>query len=116
MIKEANEQVRAEGRTELPNYEYPDYVVTATRVAQFSRYGVEFSLPADECQHIRQLDAQAEYGKAIFGSGFLLSERMKAEKEKAEKEKAEKEKAEKEIVMRWALSDREMAIVQSLAR
>lgn len=91
---------------ELPKYSYPDYVITSTRCAQFSRYGIDFRVPVAESKHIRSLDAQKEADKAVFGSAYLLSERLKLEKEKAEREKAE----------RWELSEREMEIVKQLGR
>ena len=93
-----------EKKIELPKYTYCDYIITSTRCSQFSRYGIDFRVPLSESAHIRQLDAQKESGKAIYGSGYLISERLKAEKEKAEREKAE----------RWELSNREMEIVKQL--
>jgi len=113
-VNEANKQNLKEQRRELPKYEFPDYVITSTRCGQFSRYGIDFRVPVSESVHIRQLDAQKEQDKAIFGSGYLISERMKQEKEKAEREKAEREKAEREKAERWELSEREMGIVRSL--
>lgn len=50
-------------------------------------------------EQVRQLDAQKESGKAIYGSGYFLSEKAAAEKAAAEK---------------WQLSDRELEIVRSL--
>lgn len=95
----------------MPKYEYCDYIVTSTKVGQFSRYGVEFCVPREESKHIRQLDCQKDSGKTIFGSGYIVSERIMLEKQKAEREKAEREKAE-----RWELSEREMEIVKTLAK
>ena len=47
---------------------------------------------------MRALDAQKDKGKAIYGGGFLLSEKAAAEKAAAEKAAAEKAAAE-----RWSL-------------
>ena len=105
-VNEANKRNLKELRRELPKYEFSDYVITSTRCGQFSRYGIDFRVPVSESVHIRQLDAQKEQDKAIFGSGYLISERMKQEKEKAEREKAE----------RWELSEREMDIVRGLSK
>ena len=105
-IKEANDANLKEMHRELPKYSFPDYVITSTRCGQFSRYGIDFCVPTAESEHIRQLDAQKDSGKAVFGGAFLLSERMKNEKEKAEREKAE----------RLELSEREMEIVRSLGK
>jgi BRCT domain type II-containing protein len=65
------------------------------------------------------LDCQKGSGKAIFGGGYLISdkvkaEREKAEREKAEREKAEREKAERENAERWELSEREKEIIKTL--
>lgn len=108
-VKEANDVNLKEMHKELPKYSFPDYVITSTRCGQFSRYGIDFRVPVSESMHIRALDAQKEGGKAVFGSAYLISERLKQEKEKAEREKAEREKAE-----RWELSPIEMEIVKSL--
>lgn len=55
----------------------------------------------DELTPFRGLDEQKKQGKAIFGSAYLVSERVKAEKEKAE---------------RWQLSPKEYEIVRSLEK
>ena len=110
VVKAANDANLKEMRRELPKYSYPDYVITSTRCGQFSRYGIDYRVPVSESYHIRQLDAQKATDKSVFGSAYLVSERLKAEREKAEREKAERwERWE-----RWELSDREMEIVKSL--
>ena len=103
-VKAANDESLREQKKELTRYLYPDYVLTSTRCAKFSRLGIDFVLPKAESEHIRRLDAQKETDKGVFGSAYLMSERMKQEKEKAEREKAE----------RWHLSPREMEIVRRL--
>ena len=108
-IKAANDENIKEIHKQLPKYEYPDHVLTATKCAQFSRYGVDFRASAEETKKIKMLDAQKIVGKTIFGGAYLLSENLKQEKEKAETEKAEKED-----VRRFELSDREMEVVRSL--
>ena len=55
------------------------------------------------------MDEQRENGKAIYGGGFILSEKAAAEKAAAEKEAAEKAAAKK-----WELSEREREIVRNL--
>ena len=103
-ITEQNKLNERKLHVELPEYEYPDEVATAAIFQRCSRYGVEFSVKADNCQNIRQLDAQKEADKAIFGSGLLLSE-------KAAAEKAAAEKVNKTV---WPLSDREKEIVKNM--
>ena len=98
-VKEADEKVRAEMKTELPKYAYPDYVITSAMVAKYSKYGIPFSVTKDETFPIDALDMQKEAGKAIYGKGYLLAERAAAERAAA---------------VQWKLSDREMEIVRSL--
>ena len=98
-IKVANDENLRKLHKELPNYTYPDNVVTPATAMKWSHYGEDFRVNKNECIIISELDAQKEKGKAIFGKGFLLSEKAAAEKAAAEK---------------WLLSDREWAIVKSL--
>ena len=111
-IKEANDANLKEMHKELPKCSYPLSVVTATMLVPYARLGIPFEMPKDECVFIRKLDAQT--GSSIYGSGFLISERLRAEREKAEREKAEREKAEREKATVLGLSDREREIIKSL--
>ena len=110
-VAEAVETLRKETVRELPKYSYPDHVVTAAMLQRYAKYGVEFSVKRGECAFISRLDAQRETGKAIFGSGLLLSDRKAAEKAAAEKAAAEKASAHI-----WTLSDREKEIIESLGQ
>ena len=98
-VQKAVDEVTAGMRRELPKYEYPDEVITAAKLQYFSKYGVDFRASRKDTEQVRQLDAQKESGKAIYGSGYFLSEKAAAEKAAAEK---------------WQLSDRELEIVRSL--
>ena len=69
-----------------------------------SKYGQELKIKRSDAAPIRELDMQKEQGKAIFGGGYLLSEKAAAEKAAAEKAAATV----------WQLSDREKDIVKSL--
>ena len=86
----------ARGKAELPKYSYPDQVITAAICQRWAKYGVAFQAMPDECIYISKLDAQRACGKAIFGGGFLLTERAAAERAAATK---------------WALSDREFGLL-----
>ena len=108
-VKEANDLNLREMRKELPKYSYDHHIITAPFVGALSRLGIAFSVPVAESEPISQLEAQKESGKAIYGKGYIVSDRVFAEREKAEREKAEREKAE-----RWELSPKEMAIVKRL--
>ena len=96
---------------QLPKYAYPPEVLTTAQLYLFSKYGVDFSVRREECIQISALDSQRPAGKAIFGSGVLLSATATAEREKAEREKAEREKA-----VCWTISDREREMIATLKR
>ena len=120
-VKAANEENLREQHRELPRYSYPPYVITSAGVQQYSKYGVDFRVSVEESLPISALDAQKEYGKAIYGKGYLISERAAAERTKADQEKEERAAAErandgKAIPERWELSEREREIVKNLGQ
>ena len=111
-IDEANKENLAKQHKTLPKYEYPDEVLTATMLCYMAAHGVSLEICADDVHFIRGLDAQKESGKALFGSGYLLSKKAAAEKAAAEKAAAEKVRVCDTNV--WELSDREKKIVAGL--
>jgi hypothetical protein len=121
-VRKANEENLKSITKQLPKYSYDHHIITTPFLSALSRLGIEFSVPVAESEPISQLDSQRESGKAIFGKGYIVSDRVfeereKAEREKAEREKAEREKAEREKVgmpERWELSDREREIIKRL--
>ena len=104
-IDEANRRAK---HADLPVYSYPDHVATVT-LNRLCKYGQAMQIPDGEASFVRALDAQRKAGKAIYGGGFLLSEKAAAEKAAAEKAAAEKAAA-----TRWPLSDRERAIIAAM--
>ena len=74
-----------------------------------SKHGVELKIKRSECVKVRELDAQKDMGKAIFGAGLLLS--TAATERKAAAEKAAAEKAAAHV---FKLSDRELGIIAEL--
>lgn len=60
-----NENQRAI-KKELPTYSYPDYILTATRIAKYSELGIDFAAPVSETAHIRQMDAQKKKRQDYF--------------------------------------------------
>ena len=108
-VEDAVLDILRETKKELSKYEYPDEVVLSSMLNRYSKYGIDFRVRREESEHVRQLDAQKESGKALYGSGYLISEKAAAEKAAAEKAAAEKAAAEK-----WKLSDREHEIVKGL--
>ena len=111
IIKEVNDRLQAERTKELPKYSYPDNVITSAMVAKWGKYGIDYRLYKSESVQISALDAQKEAGKAIYGKGYLLSERAAAERAAAERAAAERAAA-----TRWKLSDRELKIVEQLGK
>lgn len=70
-IERADEVAR--NTRSVPRYEYPPEVLTAAMLAKYSKYGIDFRVGPDQCSFTRGLDMQREVGKAIFGSGYILS-------------------------------------------
>ena len=114
-VEDANDENIKQLRKELPKYSYPDNVVTSAFVARLAKYGVDFAVSVKQSCAISSLDSQKESGKAIYGKGYLISEKAAAEKAAAEKAAAEKAAAEKAAATRWQLSDREKAIIAKLS-
>ena len=108
-VAEAVKAIRRENARKLPKYEYPKYVLTAAMLQRYSKYGIDLEVRRKDCMRISKLDEQAEHGKAIFGSGLLLSERAAAERAAAERAAAERAAAHV-----WRLSDRELQLVNTL--
>ena len=79
-VQDASDEVRKDMHKELPKYSYPDEVITSSMVARWSKYGIDFRLLVKDSVNIGALDAQKAEGKAIYGKGYLLSERAAAER------------------------------------
>ena len=106
LINTAQEKALNENKVSLPKYEYPNNVITSATIQKIAKWQT-LKIKDEDCYFIRRLDNQN--GKAIFGGGFLLSE--KAAAKKADAEKAAGEKA---AVHSWKLSEREKEIIQNL--
>ena len=108
----------------VPKYEYPTEVLTVSMLEYLAKHGVSYAVGSEDCVLISRLEDQARCGKAIFGGGYLLSEKAAAEKAAAEKAAAEKAAAEKaaaekaaaEKVYVWHLSDQERIATKSLGK
>ena len=100
-------------KAELPTYSYPVNVVSVA-INKLAKWGVPLQIHAADVQFIRHLDAQKDAGKAIYGGGFLISEKAAAEKAAAEKAAAEKAAAGIPPDGVWLLSDRERTLIASL--
>ena len=108
-LYEKFKKIEESGKVALPKYEYPDHVVTVSGISFMVEKGISIKIDKKSAKHCRRLASQKTHGKAIFGSGFLVSE-----KAAAEKAAAEKAAAEKVYTMQWELSDKEWGIIRSL--
>lgn len=113
-IAKANKENTRKDKKELPKYDYPPEVVTATMMGYLSKYGIDFRIKKGECHFTRELESQRAEGKQIFGGGFLVSEKAAAEKAAAEKAAAKKAAAEKAAAHVWELSEKEKQIIKLL--
>ena len=91
---------------ELPKYEYPNNVITSTRLALFSKHGVDFSVKENDTYKIKSLESQKKHKKAIFGSGYLVSDA-------AAQAAAQAAREDKKTVV-WDLSEKERKIIEKL--
>ena len=103
------DELRHRKSKELPAYAYPDELLTGARLDWMAAHHTRLRVRKGECVKVTGLDEQRAQGKAVFGGGLLLSERMTAERAAAERAAAERAAAH-----RWRLSDRERRIVQGL--
>ena len=85
---------------QLPKYDYPDEVLTASKLQRFATHHTPLVIRRADCARIAKLDAMG--GKSIFGGGLLLSPQAAAEQAAAERAAAERAAATK-----WQLSPRE---------
>ena len=128
-VDSANKQNREElAKPVNLKYKYPSHVITSAMVSSWCELGVEFAVPKGNEYQVGLLDAQKEYGKTIFGSGFLLSDECArdAERAKADAERAKALEAAKALgdgveveldgSVVWRLSERELAIVDGLGK
>ena len=108
-IKEAQEKAKGAASVSLPRYEYPPEMLTSSMLGYLSTHGVEFKVMRDEVSPVplSALASQKAVGKAIFGKGWLISEKKAAEKKAAEKKAAE------DIIV-WELSDMEREAIRRI--
>ena len=98
LVDQVNRENTVKGN--IPNYEYPKYLVTASMMSYLAKYGQNFKFTRDQAsKKIGELDSQKKEGKGIYGGGYLLSE---------------KAAAEKAATRVWPLSERELQIIKEL--
>lgn len=110
-VKNANDINVKSMTKQLPKYQYPNNVVTISRIAKISKY-IDVKIPRSQLHFVRVLDGQKKYKKTIYGSGFLCSDEI--EQEIKAKEIKAKEMNIDESEFYWQLSDREKEIIKNL--
>ena len=89
-------------KNELPRYDYPANVVTASRLDHIVDANIDFEISRKSALHIRCLDSQRPYKKSLFGAGFLVSNDV-----------AERLNAERKKIV-WGLSEGELTLITEL--
>lgn len=116
LVNDVSRRVRKTKARATKKFVYPPEVVTAAMVQRYAKYGVEFSIPKDECKFLYRLHSQAEAGSGIYGSGLLLSERMAAKHIAADCAVSKHLASEHAEAQVWELSQEEREIVKALGR
>lgn len=111
-FKELQERKKAN----LPKYEYPDNVLTVSKIAYCIEKGISLTIDKQDVKHYRGLDSQKKHGKVIFGSGFLVSNKAAAAVAAAAVAVAAAAAAaqKKDNVIVWELSPKELEIINTL--
>ena len=84
MVQEGIDEFTRTLKKQLPKYSYPPHIITSSWVGALSRLGIEFSVPVAESEGISYLDSQKASGKAIYGKGYIVSDRENSAKKVAE--------------------------------
>lgn len=114
-------ELQEKNKANLPKYQYPENIITVSKIAYFVDKGVSLTLYKNEVEHCRQLDDQKKHGKGMFGSGFLASNKAAAAAEAATAAAVAAAAAaavaaanKKDNVIVWKLSPRELEIIKKL--
>jgi hypothetical protein len=81
-LRQAIDDAQVKSTVSLPKYAYPHTVISAARLGKIA--SVDFEVAPEEAHFVRSLASQREQKKAIFGSGYLISELKAAELKAAE--------------------------------
>ena len=69
---------------------YPDNIITAATLGKLAVHGTEYKVRKKSCEYIKQSDSAEEQGRALYGGGFIISDRAAAERAAAERAAAER--------------------------
>lgn len=115
---EANKIVNRMFHREIPHYEYPPEAVTSALLGKYSKYGIDWKIKDESCVMVGALDNQKDAGKAIYGRGLLLSDKVTEENKRAsiqaEEEKKKRAGLKENQPTVWEISEREREIIRGL--
>lgn len=108
-------EIQEKNKAKLPKYEYPNHIITVSKVAYCVEKGINLTFYKNDLKHIKVIDAQKKHKKCLFGSGFIASDNAAAEAAAAILA-AEAAAAKRENIIIWELSDKEKEIIKSLGK
>lgn len=114
LIEEENEKNVKGAKVHVPKYAFPDCVITAAILQRWSKHGIPYRLEKQDCMRISALDSMKEAGKAIYGGGYLLSEKAAQERAEAERAAIAAAAAGGGYDAVWNISERERRITDRL--
>lgn len=104
-------EIQARNKANRPKYEYPDHIITVSKVAYCIEKGINVTFAKNDLKHYRRMDAQKKHRKSLFGSGFIASDKAAAAAVAAAAAAAANNK---DNVFVWELSQKEKEIIKSL--
>lgn len=119
------DRTQTKGKTQA-RYTYPNEVLTVSDFNRISKAGDNFSITRDSLHFVRSLEEQHNQKKAIYGAGYLISERVARDiitrditardviARDVVARKIERDKRNNLGRLVWELSPRERAIIQGL--
>ena len=108
-LRQRLKEVQELNKVCLPSYKYPDNIITVNTISQIVSRGVSIKIKKKDVMFYPTMDAQKPLKKKIFGSGFIVSDRVAEMKRRKEKE-IQKQRN----VIHWELSNREKEIIKTL--
>ena len=110
-------EIQLRDKINLPKYEYPNNIITVSKVSYCVEKGINLTFDKKDLKHYRAMDAQKKHDKALFGCGFICSDKAAAEAAQAAAEAAQAAaEAKKNNVIIWELSEKEKEIIKSLGK
>lgn len=113
-VREAMDIVKGRTKRKQPKYEYPSNVASGALLNKYTLRGLNLRIPRSEVHYVRRLDSRRERGKAIFGNGYLVSNRIAKILEEASTQQTIRNQASGAYCV-WELSEREREIIKRLS-